>query len=87
VKILWVEQASRLRNHGFGLGVNVVIDSVSFGKLWSEGTYGWSGYANTYFFVDPEKELVGVFMNQSLPNNPDDIWQRFTNLLYQAIVD
>ncbi len=75
------------KESGFGLGVQVVIEPVIFGKLWSKGTYGFSGYTNTYFFVDPEAELVGVFMNQVTPYNLDDVWSRYTNLLYQAMVD
>ncbi len=31
------------KEFGFGLGVQVVIDPVPYGRLWSKGTYGWSG--------------------------------------------
>lgn len=72
---------------GFGLGVQIVIDPVVYGKLWSKGTYGWSSYTNSYFFIDPEEELVGIFMNQLTPYNFEDVWDRYTNLLYQAILE
>ena len=29
------------------------------------GVYGWSGYHNTHFWVDPENKLYGLFMSRS----------------------
>lgn len=76
-----------LREYGFGLGVKVIIDPLLHGHLWSKGTYTSSGYTNTYCFADPEEELAGVFMSQHFPYNFDSDWYRFTNLVYQAIVE
>ena len=39
------------------------------------GVYGWSGYHNTHFWIDPENKMYGLFMsrsrefNFSIPNN------------------
>ncbi|MBI1390887.1 MAG: serine hydrolase [bacterium] len=75
------------RAQGFGLGVSVVKDPAYLDSLSSVGTWGWSGYASTYFFIDPEKEVAALFMAQFVPANAHQWWQRYTNLVYQAIVD
>ena len=53
----------------------------------SAGTYTWSGIFNTFFWVDPEEELVGVFMTQISPFGHRRLHQRFRALVYQSIVD
>ena len=73
------------RAFGFGLGVSVVKDPAYMDNLSSVGTFGWSGYARTYFFIDPKEDVIGVFMTQRLSPNPVPWWHRFTNLVYQAI--
>jgi len=72
---------------GFGLGVSVVKDPATLDTLASVGTWGWSGYASTLFFIDPAEDVMAVFMAQYVPTNQKEWWQRFTNLVYQAIVD
>ena len=32
----------------------------------NEGEFGWAGAASTYFWVDPEEEVIGLFMAQYL---------------------
>lgn len=72
---------------GFGLGVSVVKDPAYLDTLSSVGTWGWSGYASTYFFIDPEEEIMAIFMANYIPTNTEKWWQRYTNLVYQAIID
>jgi CubicO group peptidase (beta-lactamase class C family) len=73
---------------GFGLGVRTLIDRVPGGSPASLGTVAWDGYANTTFLIDPREEMIAVFFSQHIPpNQPDEIWERFTNLVYQAIGD
>lgn len=33
----------------------------------SAGSLAWGGIANTYFWIDPKKEIGGVYMTQILP--------------------
>jgi methyl acetate hydrolase len=33
----------------------------------SAGSLAWAGLANTYFWIDPSKQVCGVFMSQVLP--------------------
>jgi CubicO group peptidase (beta-lactamase class C family) len=50
------------------------------------GTFGWSGAYNTYFFIDPEEELIGIMMTQFAPYT-NFYKEKFQQLVYQAIVD
>jgi CubicO group peptidase (beta-lactamase class C family) len=49
---------------GFGLAWEVTREPLGSLTLQSGGTYGHGGAFGTYGWVDPEKELVGVFLVQ-----------------------
>jgi CubicO group peptidase (beta-lactamase class C family) len=70
---------------GFGLGVSVVLDAASTQNLGSIGRYGWSGAASTNFWIDPQEQLIGLFLTQRSVETTavDD----FRNLVYQALID
>lgn len=73
-------------SHGWGLGFAVVLDMAKSGELASEGTYSWGGAAATNFWIDPEENLIGIFMTQLL-NNPHPFHGEFRRLTYSSIVD
>ena len=73
------------RGVGFGLGVAVALDQGEIGELGSVGEYNWGGAAGTRFWIDPEEQLIGVFMVQSIPHRTR-LGSEFKNLTYQAIV-
>ena len=50
--------------YGFGLGSSVVMDVAASAVPGSVGAHGWSGAAKTHFWVDPQEEIVGLFMAQ-----------------------
>ncbi len=54
-------------NEGFHLGFSVFVlnDPKKDGTNSSEGIYGWSGYHNTHFWIDNEKNLFGLFMTRA----------------------
>ena len=52
--------------YGFGLGSRVALDVAQTGAPGSVGEFGWSGAAKTYYWVDPQEQVVGVFMTQSM---------------------
>lgn len=76
-----------LRGHGFGLGFAVLTDVAQSGMLGSEGAFWWGGAANTFFWVDPREELIGLIMPQFTPTGHYPIQGEFQELCYQAIVD
>ncbi len=72
---------------GFGLGYSVLLDRGEAGAMSSEGTFGWGGAYCTYFWVDPEEDLIGILMTQVRPYRHLNIRQDFNVLANQAIVD
>ena len=48
--------------YGWGLGVSVVRDVQGESQLMSIGTYGHGGRYGTYYFIDPKRDMIGIFM-------------------------
>jgi CubicO group peptidase (beta-lactamase class C family) len=71
----------------FGLGFAILDDPGRAGAVGSPGMYYWGGFFNTRFFVDPEEELMGIFLSQRYPRDAGNIRDRFIGVAYQAIVD
>jgi len=72
---------------GFGLGFHVTTDLGRTHSLTSVGEYGWSGAANTHFWIDPAEDFIGLMMTQHMPMDVYRVPEYFRNLAYQAIVD
>ncbi len=71
--------------YGFGLGYCINIDPVQTPAAGSIGDFGWGGMADTYCWVDPEKELVAILMQQYMPSLHHAGRYDFRNAVYQAI--
>ena len=72
--------------YGFGLGFAVRVEPGVSRLPGSTGDYWWMGYGGTNFFVNPQEELIGVFMTQE-PTQMKHYVRLFRNLVMQAIVD
>lgn len=72
---------------GFGLGYSVVTDLGNRGSLGSEGEYGWGGAYHSTYWVDPEEELVVVYLTQLIPSNGLDDYSKLRSGIYQAIIE
>ena len=70
---------------GFGLGVEVFIDPQSIGEPGHAGMYGWSGAANTFFFVDPEAALIGMIFMQRRPFDRERFLLPFKRAVYDPV--
>ena len=72
----------------FGLGAGVITDPSQAGVISSKGEYSWGGIANTKFWIDPEEDLVVVFMAQVL-GTPHSDRHRFDLKVatYQALTE
>jgi CubicO group peptidase (beta-lactamase class C family) len=77
-------QLGRPRGMGFGLTVEVMVDSVRAGSYRSNGSFGWDGAFGTHFWVDPQEQLVAVLMIQT--NVGRTIHRDFETAVMQAIV-
>lgn len=52
--------------YGWGLAGRVMLDAGQAVGYTVDGEFGWAGAASTYFWVDPQNDLVGVVMSQYL---------------------
>ena len=52
---------------GFGMGFSVFVahDAGPEGSGAPDGVFGWAGYHNTHFWIDPENRLYGLFMSRA----------------------
>jgi CubicO group peptidase (beta-lactamase class C family) len=73
--------------YGYGLGMRVLMDVGQAQIPGSVGEFGWAGAANTYFWIDPQEELIGVLMAQFQPDGFFPVTPDFRVAAYQAIVD
>ena len=55
-------------------------------ELGSVGEYNWGGAAGTKFWIDPQEQLVGIFMVQSIPHRTR-LGNEYKLLTYQSIAD
>ncbi len=73
------------KNYGFGYGfaVRTAEDASISG---SKGDIWWGGYAGTYFWIDPAKEMITVFMMQQ-PNLRAAYRPRLRSWIYDAVMN
>ena len=95
VRILKTETVELMRyphHEGwFGLGFAIVNDKTSGDTDDKEpkdtpesiGSYSWGGAAGTLFWIDPEKELIGLLMMQI--SDVSSSHDQFKELTYQAL--
>jgi CubicO group peptidase (beta-lactamase class C family) len=69
---------------GFGLGFAMSLDEVATGSM-GRGDYYWGGAASTIFWVDPNEDLVVVFMTQLMPSATFNFRGQLKNIIYSAI--
>jgi len=72
--------------YGFGLGSRILLNVAESEKPGSVGEYGWAGAAKTYYWIDPQEEIIGILMSQSMMQfeKPEADFQVLT---YQALID
>jgi len=74
-----------LPGYGFGLGFSVLTDADSTPIPDNDGVFRWLGYASTYFWIDPEEELIGLVLTQLEPGTHPELEVEFQTLVYEAL--
>ncbi len=72
---------------GFGLGFAVVEDLGARGLPGSVGEFGWGGAYHSTYWVDPQEQLVVVYLTQVNPATNLDDHGKLRTLIYQALID
>ncbi len=88
VELMTTNQSGTLHSAtglGFGLGFQTV-DRYGASGMAGAGAFGWGGAYGTNYQVDPKSHMVIVLMIQQMPNGTD-IAQKFSTLVYQALVN
>jgi len=73
--------------YGYALGVAVLEDLAASGLPGTLGEYFWAGAADTYFFVDPAEQLIGLFFTQVYPPGGYALREMLRTFSYQALID
>ncbi len=81
---LWQEN---LQGYRFGLGFRVREHNGEAAMLGSVGSYGWGGAYGTYFWIDPQEQMIGIVMIQLMPYAHINLRPEFQNTATAAIVD
>lgn len=71
---------------GFGLGFAVRTHSGRNPLPGSVGDFSWSGVTGTYFWIDPQRQLIAILMMQA-PTQRLHYRYLMRTLVYQAIVE
>jgi CubicO group peptidase (beta-lactamase class C family) len=81
----YVNGGTPREGRGFGLGFGMIKDQGLAATPQGVGTYYWGGAAGTAFWIDPENDLIGIFMTQSIPHKTQ-LGQDFMKATYQAFL-
>ena len=88
VELMTHDQLGKISpDSGFGLGFGVFGTKEPPAEAGSPGKYGWGGFFFTHFVIDPQEQLIGIFMSQLHPAGDLRLDQMFEVLAYQAIND
>ena len=74
-------------DQGFGLGFGIEGVKSPLSELGTPGEYSWGGFFYTAFTVDPQEQMIVVFMAQLHPAGDLTLDRQVHELAYQAIND
>nr|WP_310524629.1 serine hydrolase domain-containing protein [Polymorphobacter sp.] len=72
---------------GFGLGFAVTGQASRTLMPGSDGDFFWGGAASTFFWIDPEEDLIGIFMTQLIPSSTYPVRREVRTMVYAALDD
>ena len=72
---------------GHGLGFGIVTNPALLGRIGNVGEASWSGYANTFFWIDPTENLLSMVWTQMIPWGIRDFRHQLVPLVHSAIID
>ena len=72
---------------GFGMDFRIVMNPRAIGRMDGKDSYDWGGAAGTWFWVDPENDVVVLGFIHVLGGSGYRLDDRSATLVYQALVD
>ncbi len=73
-----------LNGYGWGLGFRILMNNTESNQYGKIGEFGWSGYASTYFLVDPINQISAVLMMQIIDGDRI-LKQDFYDLIFKNL--
>jgi putative heme-binding domain-containing protein len=74
-----------IHGDGFGYGFGVVTGREKPASPASVGSYSWGGIFNTFFWVDPRRQLIGIVLTQLYPFDHLTLWKDFQFKVYEEL--
>ena len=72
---------------GFGLGFEVRTTPGRAGLPGSVGEYGWAGNAGTLFWIDPQEDLIAIYLVQVSDYERVKLRNQFRTMVQSAIIE
>jgi len=72
---------------GFGLGFATITAPHRTLLPASAGDLSWGGMASTFFWIDPQEDLIGLFFTQLIPSSTYNVRRELRTLTYAALED
>jgi len=74
-------------DNDMGLGLGILSAKTEVTNARSIGSYTWSGFFTTTFWVDPEEEIIAILLLQMYPFEHWQINEVFETMVYQGVAD
>jgi len=88
IELMTHDQLGKIsQDMGFGLGFGVDGVKAPLSELGSGGAYNWGGFFYTEFTIDPQEQMIVIFMGQLHPTGDLTLNRLVHGLAYQAIND
>jgi CubicO group peptidase (beta-lactamase class C family) len=88
VELMTHDQLGKISaDEDFGLGFGIAGGKTPLRELGTPGSYNWGGFFYTAFSIDPQEQMIVVFMGQLHPSGDLTLDQRVDELAYQALND
>jgi CubicO group peptidase (beta-lactamase class C family) len=88
VELMTHDQLGKIApDQAFGLGFGVEGVKSPLSELGTPGEFNWGGFFYTAFSVDPQEQMIVIFMGQLHPTGDLTLDGQVHELAYQAIVD
>jgi CubicO group peptidase (beta-lactamase class C family) len=81
------EGVSYISGAGFGFGLQIVLEEGGRQIPGSKSEVSWTGASNTYFWVNPDKDMVIIIMAQYQPVRTLRFGEEIKTLVYEALVE
>ncbi|HEY7330053.1 MAG TPA: serine hydrolase [Gemmataceae bacterium] len=77
--------AFSVHGDGFGYGFGVVTGREKPASPAPVGSYSWGGIFNTFFWVDPRRQLIGIVLTQLYPFDHLSLWKNVQSKVYEVL--